>query len=271
MALKAIYEKKDDIPEEFQELYTERDDKWECTGIEGLKTEADIKRIQEGARKERENHKDTKKKLEKWADLDHEEVMGKLDKYDELEAAAGDKLDDKKIDELVEKRITGRLASVERDRDKFKKESGEKDLTLVEYQGRETRRKVHDAVREAATDKITPSAMPDVLMNAERMLHVTEDGVILTKDEVGVSPGVAPEVWLGEMLEKRTHWAPSSEGGGAPGSSGTTGGSGNPFTKKHWNLTEQGRVYREKGVERAEQLAKAAGVKIGATHPAEQK
>ena len=42
MALQATHDKLDDIPEAYRDLYTERDGKYELTGIAGIKTAADV-------------------------------------------------------------------------------------------------------------------------------------------------------------------------------------------------------------------------------------
>ena len=101
---KAIYDSVDDIPESvdnFRELFTEKGGRFELTGFTGIKTEADVARIQAGAEKERNDHKATKEKFSIWSDLDHAEVMAKLDRIPELEAAADGKLDVAMIEELA--------------------------------------------------------------------------------------------------------------------------------------------------------------------------
>ena len=40
MALKAIYERAEEIPEDFSALFTERDGRYELTGVAGMKTAA---------------------------------------------------------------------------------------------------------------------------------------------------------------------------------------------------------------------------------------
>jgi hypothetical protein len=277
MSLKAIYEKKEDIPEAFQELYTERDGKWEVTGIEGIKTVADVERVQEGARKERNDHKETKDKLRDWEKLGKlEDVQGKLDKYPELEAAAsGKETDEDVIKQRVEARLEQHLAPVRRDLEKAQKENREKDEKIQEYAAGDLRRTIHDAIGKAARPadgaKVLDSALSDVKMVGESMFEVV-DGKVITKDNIaGITAGAAPEDWLQEMQKTRPHWWPPSEGGGAGGSGGKGGFPNNPWSKEHWNLTQQGRVVREQGEEKAAAMAKAAGVQIGATRPAGEK
>ncbi len=282
MPLQAIHDTVDEIPEAFRELYSEKNGKFELTGITGVKTQADIDRLQTSLGKEREDHKTTKTSLGIWGDLNHEEVMGKLDRMPELEAAAKGKLDDAQIDEVVNRRVEGtlnsRLAPVERE----KKTLAEENATLKEenatLRGEKTKRSIHDAVREQLIKtKAIGDAHEDALFLAERVFEVrADDGAVVTKEGVGVTPGVNADVWLGEMQEKRRHWWPDSVGSGAGGSNaggsgGSLSGAANPWSLDGWNMTRQGSYLREHGRDRANQMAKAAGTTVGGGKPRPKK
>tara|TARA_R110000822_G_scaffold120633_1_gene254119 strand:- start:13920 stop:14771 length:852 start_codon:yes stop_codon:yes gene_type:complete len=273
--LTATYDSLDDIPEtvDFRDLFTEKGGKFELTGITGIKTGADIDRIQASLTKERDAHKATKTTLGVWAELDHDEVVAKLDKFPELEAAAAGKLDEAAIEEIVNKRVEGTLKSklspLERANKKLKEENGELTTTNQGFVVANTRRQIHDSVRTALTGaKVIPEAHEDALMLAERLFEITEEGAIVTRDQVGVAPGLDAASWLGEIQEKKPHWWPGSHGAGARGSGGGGGFQGkNPWTHEGWNMTEQGRLYTEKGQEYANRLAAAAGTTVGGTKP----
>lgn len=267
MALKAILDTLEGIDTHFHELYTERNGKFELTGIEGVKTQADVDRLQTALTKERNDHKVVKDKFAPLANYDITEVLGKLDRFSELEEAARGKLDDTKIEELVGKRIGSKLGPVERERDTYKTQLAEASSRIQQYEARETQRTIFDKIREAATSaKILPEAMEDALLLAERVFEVTEEGRVVTKDNVGVTPGIEASVWFNELQTKRPHWWGPSIGGGAGGSK-TPGSGNNPWTAEHWNLTEQGKVLTTNR-SRAEQLAKSAGTSIGGPKPA---
>lgn len=271
MALKTTYDDQNDIPEQYRDLYAERDGKWELTGIEGVKTQADIDRLNESLRKEREDHKKTKDRLKVWGDLDHDEVHKKLDQYEELKLKAEQhpNKDDieAQVNKLAEAKVVTATAPLERELKELRQAVVEKDATINDFQAKETSRTISDAVRKAATEgKVVASAMDDILLLGERVFEVQEDGSVLTKDSVGVTPGVAPDIWLGEMQERRPHWWPASQGAGGRGSGGGEGFSNNPFSHDHWNLTEQGKEYKT-NPKRAEQMAKAAGTTIGGPRP----
>lgn len=274
--IETSYASEDDIPEQYRDLFTQKGESWELTGVRGMKTAADVERLTTSLKKEREEHKATKAAAGAWAELgDLEDVQAKLDRLPELEAAADGKLDDDKIAEIANKRaealVRGKLSPLERELAKAKKEREELAGVVDEYRGKETRRTIHDRMRAALkAAKTIPEAEEDALLLAERVLEVTEDGDVLTREGVnGIPAGLDPAALLGELQEKRPHWWPASQGGGARGSGGGGGTGGkNPWTAEGWNMTEQGRVVREKGMEHAQRLASAAGTKVGGTKPA---
>ena len=275
--LRAVYDSEDEIPEtvtlEPRSLYTERHGKWELSGIPGLKTQGDVERVRRAKEQEVAAHKETKEKLAAWGDWDREEIASKLDRIPELEAAAAGKLDDDGINQIVEKRLEGAIKSktgpLTRAIEKLTAERDEAVTRVQDFEAREIRRKVHDDTREALTSaKVLPTAFDDALLLAERVFEITEEGETVTKDGVGVTPGIAPAAWLEEIQEKRPHWWPPSSGGGARGSgTGGIGGGSNPWSADHWNKTEQGRIVQARGVEIARRLASAAGSDLGATAP----
>lgn len=274
MALKYIHDTEEEIPEQFRELYTERDGKWVLTGITGIKTDGDVATVQEALRKERDEHKKTKAKITAWGDLKPEEVIAKLDRIEELETAAKGKLNDEQINELVEKRIGAKLKPIERERDGFKDQVATLTTDNLGFKDRETRRTIHDAARtEAQKLKVIDTAAEDVLMYAERLFEVDESGKVVAKDGVGITPGISVDIWLGEMQDKRPHWWAPSSGGGAGGGGGSKGGGGakNPWSAEHWNLTEQGTYVKTNGIDKAHKMAEAAGSKVGATRPTVKK
>lgn len=276
MALQAIHDNVDDIPEQYRDLYSERDGKWELTGVTGVKTQADIDRLQNSLVKERNDHKITKEALGVWGDLKHEDVVKQLDRIPELEAAANGGIDETKMNELVEGRIKTRLAPIERENATLKQTVEEQTGTITQYETAERTRKIHDAVREfalpASGAKMLDTAIDDANMLAERIFEIREDdGAIVTRDNVGVTPGIGVDAWLVEMQEKKPHWWPTSGGGGSRGAGG--GGQGgltnNPWSKESWSLTEQGKAMRENPT-RAEQMMKAANAKVGQIAPTEK-
>ncbi|HET6417628.1 MAG TPA: hypothetical protein VFG22_15125 [Polyangiales bacterium] len=281
MALKAVHESLDEIPDEYRTLYTEKSGKYELTGIQGVKTQADVDRLSEAIKVERAKTASVKERLAAWGDLDHEEVKRQLDRVPELEAAAKGKLDEDEIERIVERRVDGtirsRLSPIERQLKTIEKERDELKSANDAWTQRDRTRKVHDSVLKSAVDAgVEPDVHDDVLLWADRLFEVREDdGQVVTKDGMDVTPGITPADWLSEIQPKKKRiWWGDSVGGGSTGSNGrrVPGFSGkNPFSAEHWNMTEQSRVYREMGRERCEQLAKAAGTTLGGQRPAAKK
>lgn len=271
MTLKAVVDNLNDVPEQFHELYTERNGKFEISGIEGMKTQGDVDRLQTALTKERGEHKTLREKFAPLASHDVTDVLSKLDRFGELEEAAKGKIDDAKIEELVGKRISSKLGPVERERETFRTQLAEAQQRIQEFEARETQRTIFDKVREAAgAAKILPEALDDALLLAERVFEVAEDGRVVTRDNVGVTPGIDATVWFNELQTKRPHWWGPSFGGGGRGSQNPGGGGVNPWSAEGWNLTEQGKILQTNRT-RAEQLAKSAGTSIGGARPTPRK
>ena len=264
MSLKVVVDTLDNVDEKFHELYTERDGKFHLTGVEGLKTQEDINRLQTSLNKERADHKALKDRVKLLGDRKIEDVITELDRIPELEAASKD---GKNVDELVEAKIKTRLSPIERERDKLKEELAQKEATIADYSAKDRTRKIHDSVREAISKQqgFQSTAIEDALFMAERVFEIDEQGNVIAKENVGVTPGVNPLVWLQEIQTTRPHWWGPSMGGGAAGGKGGSG-TANPWSAANWNLTEQGRILRENRSQ-AEQMAKSAGTTIGGPKP----
>jgi len=272
MALEAIHKTQDEIPEEYRPLYSERNGQFELTGIAGIKTQADVDRLSVALTKERDDHKETKGKFQVWGDMNYEETVARLDKIPELEAAAQDGgIDEEKMSELVEGRIATRLAPIERENTTLKTQVEESNGIIVEFRAKETKRTIHDSVRTACIEsKVLDVAQEDALFLAERVFEIREDDAqVVTRDGVGVTPGIRAGDWLTEMQQKRPHWWPTSEGGGAGGGGGggIPGGGKNPWLAANWSITNQSLFVKEHGQEKAIATAKAAGSALGSVHP----
>ncbi len=265
MSLKAVHDNIDDIPEVYRDLYTERDGRYELTGIEGVKTEEDVRRLQGALEKERNDHRSTKTKFEPYSQLgEYDELMSKLDRLPELEAAAeSGGLDESKLDELATKRAQSMFAPERRKAEALERDLGTLKEEVSALRAEKIQRFVHDALHSAASEaKMLSTAIEDAKLLGERVFKVSEVGEVLTED------GLTPEQWLADMQSKRPHWWPQSVGGGARGTGGSAAGFGaNPFSAEHWNMGEQGRILREKGKDFAERLAKAAGTTVGGRKP----
>jgi len=254
------------LEEPFRDLYVLRDGKYHFDGVEGIKTEADIARLQSSLSKEREAHKMIREKFTPLLDRDPNEILEILDRVPELEAAAKGASDPEKIQALVDAKLNSIKAPLERELSTTRKTKDELETQLSLLQKEKLSRSIHDSViREARKAKIPVEVDEDMLLNADRVFEVV-DGKIVTRDGVGVTPGLDPNAWLSEVLPRKPHWRGPSFGGGARGSQGGGSFGTNPWTAKDWNKTEQGKVYRE-DPQKAEQMAKSAGTTLSGARP----
>jgi len=283
--LKTIYETEAEIPEGYSELYQERGGRFELTGIEGVKTQADIDRIQGALTKERGDHKVTKDELTtvktSLGDVDPTTIPATLEELTEARArlatlTAEGKLDETKIQDQITAAVTRAVGPVKRDLDAAqrqieaeRKKTLEKEAENATLQSNIKRDKIRSAIRDAAiAAKVLPTAIDDAVLVGETMFELTDAGTLVTKNDASVTPGLDPKEWAKDMMERRPHWWPPSQGGGAGGGRGENlTGKGNPWSREGWNVTAQGAKVRELGAEKAAELAGRVGAKLGDTKP----
>ena len=272
MALKSTYSDIAEIPEAFQELSSERNGSYELTGIAGVKTQEDVLRVQTALTREREEHRATKEKANIWADMDHGDVMSKIDRIGELELAAKGKLDEAGIEELVSKRVDASknaiAAPLSREIEQLRQTNAALEQENTGFKKEKITNTIQGNMRKAIAEaKVIPEAQDDVLMWSNQLFEVTEDGKTVTRDGVGVAPGLDPAMWLSEMQTTKPHWWAQSGGGGARPGNRNVGGGPNPWSAAGWNMTAQGAYLNEQGPEKAAQMAKAAGTTVGGRKP----
>lgn len=270
MPLFAVMDSLDGVSEDIAALYTEKNGKFELTGITGVKTQADVERVQKALEHERTNHAATKESLKVWGDLKHDDVVTQLDRIPELEAASKGKLDEAQLDEIVERRVNGtitsRTAPLERQINALMTENESLKSTNEQYAQREARRTIHDVVNAVLRDnKVIEHAREDALLQAERLFKVTKDETT-GQVQVLADDGTSPKDWIADIQARnmKPHWWGPTQGGGANPGGGHRGGVtgvNNPWSKDHWNVTRQGAIIREKGMEVADRFATAAGHK----------
>lgn len=256
------YSSEDDVPEAHKELYTERDGKWVLTGVDGGGYD-NVRRLEGSLEKERKDHKDTKGKYSKLNGKNIDELLERDSQFEELKIRAeSNKLDDSKIEEMVSIRLKQKLAPIERERDEWKNKATTFESQVGELTGKEKSRAIRDSIRKAAsTHKALDTAIEDIEVLGERLFEIDDSGRIVAKENVGITPGIDPAMWLGDQRDKKPHWFPGNVGGGSGGGKGNGGGGVNPWSHDGWNLTEQGKILRE-NKEKATRMASMHGVDI---------
>lgn len=269
MPLELFYDDDKSIPEGFTSLYTEKEGKFTLTGVNGMKTQGDVDYVKDALRKEREDHSATREKLKPWGDLNASDTHKKLDRIKELEAAAGGNLDEDKINEIVEGRISQQTGPLNRQIETLTTERDEALAVGVTLQQTITSRDMGEQIQEAAIKaQVHSSAIPDIKLVAMTMMELNEEGNMITKADGVLTPGLDLDGFFKEMGKSRAHWWPESHGGGAGGAGPGGGFTGNnPWKPSSWNLTQQGAVIKEQGLEVAKSMAKAAGNVVGGRKP----
>ena len=277
--LKTIYEKQEEIPEGFGELYAEKNGKFELNAIEGVKTQADIDRVNDALKKERSDHKVVREKLQLFGEVDpatlpvlQEELAEAKTRLDSITAEG--KLDETKVQAQIEAAVNRAVGPVTRDKDSLarqlevaKKLVADKETEIASVKQEQLQERVRNTLRDAViAAKVVPTAIDDAVLVGERMFELV-DGKLVTKNENGLTPGLNPKEWAKDMEEKRPHWFPTSVGGGAQGGKGGSSSvKDNPWSAAGWNLTKQGQVVKDIGPEKAADMAARVGSKLGATH-----
>lgn len=262
------YASKDLIPEGYAHLYVESGGKFVLKSVTQVKSENDVKNVQEALRKEREEHTETKTKLGAFGDLDPVETQEKLDSIPALEAAAGSGDNEQKIQAGVDARLntikTQHDREVKKLTDERDKASNERDGLLVEQNDSLIETWIKDAGIAA---KMTEGGIDDALArkgNFEVVENAEGKKCVQTKDTA-----LSPELWLTDIKETKGHWWPPSVGGGSSGSNNGAGASGkNPWTYENWNVTEQMTIQSQKGDDTARKMAESAGSSIAGARPA---
>src|SRR5690349_11234354 len=161
------------------------------------------------------------------------------------------------IDRLV--RENDRLVrEVERWRTEARQAQRAQEVSEVTWRMREAARAA--GVAETALEDVVSRGLSTGwgLDSKGRLRQVTSTGPEMQVD----GSYTPPEAWIKSQRPHSPHWFADS-GGGAQGPLGSNGatGSKNPWLKESWNMTEQGKIFRENPA-RAKQLAAAVGVKL---------
>lgn len=258
--LKAFYEKQEDIPAGLEDYYVLRAEKY-MLEVEGLRTDADVLKLQTALTNEKTAHRATKDKYAPIADLDIAEVIANLDRIPELEAAAGTAGDQAtKVQQLVDAKLAAAKAPLERELTALKTKVTAQEQEIGSYAKEKRTNTLEKAVLTAAREvDVDPSMEDDVLRYAHSIFDVDEQGNVVTKDGVGVTPGIDPKSLLTDMIQKKPRWFKESVTANLSGGNANRQGAVNPWKAETKNLTEQGRLIKADPT-LARNLAKQAGV-----------
>lgn len=272
MALKAILAKLDEVEEQYRSLYTERNGKFEFTGVEGLKTQADIDRQLAANQKVRTDLtaaqtalKTANDKLATFEGLEPDDVHAKLEKLATLEA--GNSVPElaknfeatvaSRVAQVVDGKIKAETTKYQRTIDELNGKLTAATGTIQAFETKDNTRTIHDALRAAAVQaKVLPEAVPDLLAIGAGELKLV-DGKPQTED------GRDPTAWLEDRKAKTPYlWAPA-QGAGSRGANGEVLSGDNPFKAgPTHNMTKISQLVKDNPTQAAK-LAEQAGVPKG--------
>jgi hypothetical protein len=238
----------DSVDETLHQYYKETDDGSFTLQVSGTPTDqsGDVVRLKGSLEKERLAHKDTKTKLTGLGSITADEVQELRDKAEDLEYQLG------KVGENSEEAIEERaLKLAERQTRKLEQTitdlqaANQSHLTAIGlHEAAGNQRRIKDAVELALTDEKVPpiidSAREDILPFAERIMTLSEDGNVVSRDGVGFEPGLSFGEVLGDIRDsgRRGHWFKGNKSGGAQNGSGSDIGGENPWKAETRNMTK---------------------------------
>lgn len=241
MPLQSKYDTLEDIPEtvDVRDLYEERDGEFvlKKDAIVGVKSEADIVRLQKALTKERTARKTAETSLSLFPGSPEDMAA--------------------ELDALKDKSNTPNQTQL-REVEKLKQELSNSVSQVGVLQntiGAQTLKNMF--VKEASDQGVNTSALEDVLLWGEKLFTV-KDGEVVSKDDNNLQ---TPSDWLSELKSsgKKDYWFVQSQGGGAQGSKGGVSATGvEHFSKGTSNLTRMSAIYLE-DKDKANRLAKLAG------------
>lgn len=280
MTLKAVIEKEDDIPENFRGEYIEKDGKWHLdvddtfrshpsvTALSGAleahkrqKTELQTKLNELKAKADRADSLPDDFDLDEYKRLHEEEERRKKDpnyKPDSQEALS-----------RMKDQYESRIRALET---KYTTDISAKDQVIAANDAALRRRvggeELGRSLVAAGVSKEYLEATQALLGRMVKVIDSDDGGeelqAIVTTDLGDIPVAQFVENWAKSDAGKPFVKAPV--GGGASGSTSRSTDP-NPFSDAHWNVTEQGRVIKEKGQDVANRMAKAAGTTVGGPRP----
>lgn len=246
MGIQLQYEKSDDIPEmSVKELFAEKDGKMVFTGVEGLKTQSDIDKLNEALRKERNDHSLLKESMKKFDGVDLEEVRALKNKVISLEELTkNSSQSEESISAIVEKRL-----AIERADDLKKLE--EANNRIGELESFKFGRELGEQIKSNLSDRIASEHQSTVSYILKNNSERQADGTYLLKDcsEFGLTSGMTLEQAVSKLSETNPVFAPKNTAGHGKGATGTTGAIKDPFSKENFSMTEQHKLYKENPAE----------------------
>jgi hypothetical protein len=220
MALKAVVESLDAVPEIHRTLYIQTDDgkfKLDAEGVE------DVSGLKSALEKERAERRQARADLEKFKDIDpvkYHDAVARLNAIDEKEL-----IDKGDLDKIVESRVKAL-------KDRLEGELTNERTSKQTMQQRLEELLIDSEVQRESLPLVVDTAMGDVVRRAREIFSIVDGHSVPMRDgkivygEDGVTPLTIRD-WLAGLAKTAPHLFKQSQGGGAGtgGGRGTGGGS----------------------------------------------
>ena len=265
MALKAIIDSKEEIPEGAETFYEEKDGKYHLA-VEGFTEKGKLDEFRNSNIDLRQQLEEATGKIDSFKGIDPvsaREALTKMQQVDNKEL-----IDKGQFDELLARKDSEYGGKIEA----LQKHATEQEKFASQYKDELETYRVTSAIQTAVNESGTPqsSAVADILARAKTSWSIDEKGNLFCVDSSGKArysengtQYMSPQEWSKELVANAPHLFVSSTGSGANGS-GELGGKGtgiNPWVKESMNLTKQGEILNENPT-LAKQLAGEAGVTL---------
>ena len=265
MALKAIVETKEEIPEGAESFYEEVEGKYHLA-VEGFTEKSKLDEFRNSNIDLRQQLEDATGKIDSFKGIDPASAREALTKMQQVENK--ELIDKGQFDELLAKQESEYGGKI----DALTKRATEQENSAKKYKDELETYRVTSAIQTAVNESGTPqsSAVADILARAKNSWSIDDKGNLFCVDSSGKArysengtQYLSPQEWSKELIANAPHLFVPSIGSGANGS-GELGGKGtgiNPWVKESMNLTKQGEILKDNPT-LAKQLAGEAGVSL---------
>lgn len=237
MALKKIYQKKDDIPEALRALYREADGKFVLDLDDEAKPDdgggdaaAKVREMREKNIALNKQLSELQGKLSAFGDADAETVkaalaaLSTMKNNEEADLVKAGKLDDvvRRRTEAMQAQFQKQMADITKKLEQASKRESE---LLNDYGGMRLRAELTKALDEKKV-RVRQGALDDLLLRAERTFKLNPEDRSLQTAQVGNDPSKPLTVgdWVGGLVETAGHLFEGGEGGGTKPGGGGAGG-----------------------------------------------
>ena len=248
-------------------LYKETDGGGYVLAVEGVPSDlsGDVSRLKNSLDSERSAHKETKNKFS-GVDLTAGEIQALRDEAEDLryQMENAPKRDESNIEERAELLAGRRTREMDRELAQLREDKTSYMQAIELHEAAASQRLMRDAALDAISGKdgvkLVDSAREDLLPFVERSFAVNEMGEIVSKDGVGLEPGMSIKEILNDLQAsgRRAHWFEGNTSAGASGGASAGQSGDNPFKAETRNMTEASRLVNNDPA-RAKAMIRAAG------------